>query len=76
VIQLSKDKYETYEWRFGRSPESVLKLEGVEVLIKKGIIEEIITENKNAFQKLKGIRFLSETILEHLGNELLLKLTQ
>ena len=76
VIQLSKDKYETYEWRFGRSPESVLKLDGIDVRIKDGLIEEIITENKNAFQKLKGIRFLSETILENLGNELLLRLTQ
>jgi lipoate-protein ligase A len=76
VLQLSKDKYETYEWRFGRSPESVLKLEEMDVVIKDGIIEEISTENKNAFQKLKGIRFLSETILENHGNELLQKLTQ
>ena len=76
VIQLSKDKYETYEWRFGRSPDSILKLEGMDVLIKDGLIEEVITENKNAFQELKGIRFLSETILESPGNELLLKLTQ
>jgi lipoate-protein ligase A len=76
VLHLAQSKYATYEWRFGRSPESILKLEGMDVVIKDGLIAEVIAENKNAFQKLKGIRFSSDTILENQGNELLQRLSQ
>lgn len=69
VEALSKDKYQTWEWNFARSPKCTIIKEKadliIEIDVKKGIIEDI-RFNQSNFESLKtkfvGLKYEEEII--------------
>ncbi|MCS6818928.1 MAG: lipoate--protein ligase [Chitinophagales bacterium] len=71
IKNLEREKYETYSWRFGRSPECTIKTHAFNLRVNEGLVEEIIIHQKeyHFIKKLVHQRMEKEAINEILDSE-------
>lgn len=71
VAQLAKEKFQSHEWIYGRSPRTLITKEGCEIEIVNGRIENIQSSNSEInrwAEKGKGILYSYESIKKAMEN--------
>jgi lipoate-protein ligase A len=70
IETLAKDKFESYEWVYGRSPKTTITKNGFIIEVESGIITDIVAQvpNKIKLDDLTGKRYTYTDIKKALGN--------
>jgi lipoate-protein ligase A len=66
ILKLAKEKFETYEWIYGRSPVSKIIKKGAEITVEDGLIREV-KNGPAELQRLTGLRYEFGVIKKRLG---------
>ena len=67
VEKLGKEKFETFEWIYGRSPATAIKKQDFEIEVEDGVVVSVKTDM--LVPNLTGVRYEYEAIKKALGDD-------
>ncbi|HRN93680.1 MAG TPA: lipoate--protein ligase [Chitinophagales bacterium] len=78
ITQLQKEKYETLEWRFGRSPDCEIQTHTFSISIAAGIVSQVKYESPEFtfLEKIVGIPFFKDELLKNISSSELEKMLE
>ena len=68
IKKLAEEKFESYEWTFGRSPFTIIKKNGINIAVEEGLIKSMDGVDEFISTKLKGVPYKASEIKKALSN--------